>query len=350
MIFALSVCAAAAGLSWFLVHQLVRLAPRIGLVDRPNERSSHTRVTPRGGGVGIVASVLVLGLVGPAVAEINVDFVWGGLLGASAFIAAISLWDDFRSLSAAVRFLCHFLGAALVVVLFGSLARWELPLGFFIEWPRAISVTLTLLWIVGLTNVYNFMDGIDGIAGVQGVAAGTAWAVAGVHAGWPIVTLLGAGLAGAALGFLGHNWSPAKIFMGDVSSAFLGFLFAALPVMAWQVSAQSALGARLPVFAALVVWPFLGDGALTFARRLLKREPVWKPHRSHLYQRLVQSGWTHAQVSSLYAGWAVAGSVVALVWLFCGGRGGWLALTFAPASLVIMYLFVTAHEKRRVGR
>lgn len=334
-------------LTWVLVGQLVRWAPKIGLVDQPNERSSHSRVTPRGGGIGIVASVVALGAAGLFIAGISEWRALAGLLGASMFIALISLWDDFRSLSAGLRFVCHFLGAAVVVALFGSLVRWELPSGLMIAWPEAVAFSLTLLWIVGLTNVYNFMDGIDGIAGVQGVVTGMAWALIGVQAGWPSVALLGAALAGSSLGFLGHNWSPAKIFMGDVSSAFLGFFFAALPVVAWHESAHSPVGVRFPIFAALVVWPFLGDGALTFIRRLLKREPVWKPHRSHLYQRLVQCGWSHARVSSLYGGWALACAALAFGWLRGTVWVGWIAVLFALGSLGAMHRFVTSCEKRK---
>jgi len=189
---------------------------------------------------------------------------------------------------------------------------------------------------------------------VQGVCAGLAWAVAGYCLGQPAVTCCGGLLAAGCAGFLVHNWSPAKIFMGDVGSAFLGFLFAVLPLLAVAGVRDGALSpataARLPAFGVLVVWPFVGDGALTLVRRALKREPVWKAHRSHLYQRLVQTGWSHAQVSGWYAVWAVVCAATGGWWL--GGRPGAAVLVLAVpvGTLAAMFGFVSAQEVLRAAK
>ena len=338
-------------LTWALVGLLVRLAPRLGLLDRPNERSSHTRVTPRGGGIGFVVTIeLAAGVAWLVLRHAGADAgtaAMFGVLGAALFVAAISLWDDFRSLTAGLRFLCHLTAAIVAVRLLASLAVWAIPGGVLHLAPVA-AVAVTLVWIVGLTNVYNFMDGIDGIAGVQGVCAGLAWSVAGYCLGQPAVTGCGGLLAAGCAGFLVHNWSPAKIFMGDVGSAFLGFLFAVLPLLAVAGAGDGALSpataARLPAFGVLVVWPFVGDGALTLVRRALKREPVWKAHRSHLYQRLVQTGWSHAQVSGWYAVWAVVCAATGGWWL--SGRPGAAVLVLAVpvGTLAAMFGFVSAQE------
>ena len=333
-------------LSWGLVGLLVRWAPQFGLVDRPNERSSHTRVTPRGGGIGFVLTMLLLGSGGLFWRDSATPLVWLTYLGTGLFIAAISLWDDFHSLGAGIRFLCHFAAAGLVLWQVGGFHVFDVPgLG---SWQLGIlGVGLSVLWIVGLTNVYNFMDGIDGIAGLQGAVAGVAWALAGAWLQAPWVVLLGALLAGSCTGFLVHNWSPAKIFMGDVGSAFLGFSFGVLPLLAVSSihnSGEAPVG-RLPVFAVMVVWPFIGDGLLTFFRRVCKREKVWVAHRSHLYQRLIQCGWSHTRVTLLYGLWAVISSGIGLVYL--RGNGCWTECTpfaFAALSLLAMFAFVRKVE------
>ncbi|MCX6038443.1 MAG: glycosyl transferase, partial [Chloroflexi bacterium] len=172
-----------------------------------------------------------------------------------------------------------------------------------------LGLAITFLWIVGLINAYNFMDGIDGIAGGQAVVAGLGWIVLGWLGNQTLVVALGLLLAASSLGFLGYNWPPAKIFMGDVGSAFLGYTFAVLPVVAVQRDPRFALAG------VLLVWPFVFDAAFTFLRRLLHRENVFTAHRSHLYQRLVATGFSHKTVASLYIGLAIMGLVcsVALV-------------------------------------
>jgi UDP-N-acetylmuramyl pentapeptide phosphotransferase/UDP-N-acetylglucosamine-1-phosphate transferase len=217
-----------------------------------------------------------------------------------------------------------------------------------VDLPAWLGIVVTVVWIVGLTNVYNFMDGIDGIAAVQGVVAGIAWAVAGAWMGAGVVLLFGFVLAGACAGFLVHNWTPAKIFMGDVGSAFLGFTYAVLPILV--VSELPRLAGTLqpgivPGFAILVVWPFVGDGLLTFVRRVLRGEPVWKAHRSHLYQRLVQTGWSHAGVSLLYGGWCVVGALAGLWWLLQAPGAGLIATATPILTLAGMCVFVSRRER-----
>jgi UDP-N-acetylmuramyl pentapeptide phosphotransferase/UDP-N-acetylglucosamine-1-phosphate transferase len=249
------------------------------------------------------------------------------------------------------RFACHFVAAAAAVWIISGYWWLSLP-GGLTAYLGIAGVVLTLFWIVGLTNVYNFMDGIDGIAGVQGVVAGLAWVMAGLMLKRPEVAVLGALLTGACAGFLRHNWSPARIFMGDVGSAFLGYAFAVLPLLALRGLSDSSpphLKAAMPVFALLVVWPFVGDGFFTFLRRARQGEPVWKPHRSHLYQRLVQSGWPHARVSTLYALWSLVSAALGLLWLngICNAN---TVAAFALISLTGMIVLVTRFEQQAARR
>ncbi len=338
--------------NWALVAGLIRFAPRIGLLDRPNDRSLHTKVTPRGGGLGFVV-VFALGLgalllFGVIVGELRQPLMV--YLGGALFIAAVSLRDDFKSLSPGLRLLCQLAVAVAAVTGVASFGIVSVPLlgPVHLGWAGAV---LTVVWIVGLTNVYNFMDGIDGIAGVQGVAAGLAWAAAGAWFAAPAITLLGILLAAGCLAFLGHNWSPARIFMGDVGSAFLGYSFAVLPLL--LVRSQPATGGNfdpglVPVLALLVVWPFVGDGFYTFIRRARRREAVWKPHRSHLYQRLVRSGWSHAGVSSLYAAWCAVSALAGLSWLAGPGAIAAGLTVVSLGALGAVYLLVSSREKRTV--
>ncbi len=382
-----SVGAGTALLTWLLVGQLIRLAPRIGLLDRPNARSSHTRVTPRGGGIGFVVAITLAIALWAALGDgRQMDVGWrmmdgkgqmaddGGrkepavadpcapcvsrpttaavvaphqllaILLSALFIAAISLRDDFKSLGAGLRFVCHFAAAGTVVWAVGAFTDVEVPFGGVVSLLGWAGLALTLLWIVGLTNVYNFMDGIDGIAGVQGVVAGLGWWLAGRVFDAPATACLGAALAGGCAGFLVHNWSPAKIFMGDVGSAFLGFLFAAVPLVAVREAPDVA--GSWPVFGGLVVWPFVGDGVLTFVRRLAKREKVWQAHRSHLYQRLTQSGWKHAPVSRLYAGWAGVSFAAAWLWVCEAPGAAWAAWLVPLVTLGGLFAFVSNRERR----
>jgi UDP-N-acetylmuramyl pentapeptide phosphotransferase/UDP-N-acetylglucosamine-1-phosphate transferase len=153
--------------------------------------------------------------------------------------------------------------------------------------------------------------------------------------------LLGLAVAAACLGFLPHNWAPATIFMGDVGSAFLGFLIAVAPLAA-PVTAQPPIG-LLPF--ALVVWPFLFDAMLTFVRRAVQRQNVMTAHRSHLYQRLTQAGWSHGRVSALYTALAAVAAVL-VVAPPAPGRSSMPAAVFVAAAASALWLLVVHAERQ----
>ncbi|MEM1115324.1 MAG: glycosyl transferase [Bacteroidota bacterium] len=257
-------------------------------------------------------------------------------------IAVISAIDDIRSLSARIRFGVHLGAAVALVVVFGGWGRIEVPLLGTIDLGLA-GALLGVFWLVGLTNAYNFMDGIDGIAATQGVVAGLGWMLVGSVLGEPITAMTGALVAGATAGFAVHNWPPAKIFMGDVGSAFLGFVFAALALVAGD--------GRIPIAALLFVWPFVFDSGVTFCRRLLKRENVFAAHRSHLYQRAVIAGVSHATVTTLYGGLALVSTVAGVVWASGGASWtAWAGLVFPPVTAVVFVLRAERkHEKQKLA-
>lgn len=332
-------------LSWSFVGAWISFSLRAKILDVPGERSSHSRPTPRGGGVGIVAAVLAVGagmVATGRVAEPLVAF-WCLALGSS--VALISFVDDVRSLSSVLRLCCHAVLAVAAVRLVGPFSGLVLPWGGVVPAGMLLDA-VAVIWIVGLTNVYNFMDGIDGIAGGQGMVAGLAWAAAGHVWGMPALTTLGVGIAAACAGFLVHNWSPARVFMGDVGSAFLGFLFAVLPLLALRLGMSSRVETAIPVFAGCVVWPFIADGVFTFIRRVRYRENVLKAHRSHLYQRLIILGWTHAAVSRIYIGWAVVSLGCGMLYLGGGIGARVVAVVVLFGSLFAVRTFVNAGERR----
>jgi UDP-N-acetylmuramyl pentapeptide phosphotransferase/UDP-N-acetylglucosamine-1-phosphate transferase len=322
-----SLFALSALLSGVLIEAVRRLGSR-ALLDVPNERSSHSRPTPRGGGLGIVVAVLACW--GLASARQGVDVQSAVLIttAAAALIAAISWFDDRRGLRFSVRLVVH-LGTALVVIgVLGPLKSGLVPfLGRVIfgglAWP------VTVVWVVGLLNAYNFMDGIDGIAGGQGAVAGLAWVCIGALTSNPAVEMLGGLIAVTCSVFLLFNWAPAKIFMGDVGSATLGFLFAVLPLLDIKL-APTADGAVMATAGLSVVWPFVADASFTFLRRASRGENVFAAHRSHWYQRLVIAGWSHRKVSTLYIGLAVLSSLAGVHLL----RDGALASTIAAGVAV----------------
>ncbi len=296
---------AAAILSGLAVGLVRRLLPRLNLVDVPNERSMHSKPIPRGGGLAI-AGVCALGLVAAAGSGISVPPIGGvGYLVGVLVVGAVSAVDDARSLSVGVRLTAQAVGAAILVVALFS-GPSALALG-----PRGAGVlllALALVWIVGLTNAFNFMDGIDGLVGTQAVVAGVMWAILASVNGqaWPAT--LSILVAGACLGFLAFNWPPARIFMGDVGSAFLGLTFAFLALAVPRHPIQV-------IAAAVLIWPLAFDASVTLARRLLRRENVFAAHRSHLYQRMVLAGWRPANITLLYGTLTVlAGLVALLLW------------------------------------
>jgi Fuc2NAc and GlcNAc transferase len=289
-------------------------AARRGVMDMPNERSSHSIPTPKGGGIVFFP-----------IALIALPFAAGGggrlmaFLGLAALVAAVSWLDDLQEIRAGRRLAVHATLAIAAVLALGAWASAVVPsVG---ELRLGVGGTiLTIVWIVGLTNAYNFMDGIDGIAGSQGVVAFTAWLLLAHLAAWPVVGAFACLMAAACVGFLAHNRPPARIFMGDVGSAFLGYSLAVMPLLA------DPADPLLPATAAWLVAPFVIDTIHTFVRRLVNGENVLEPHRSHLYQRLVVAGWSHGRVVVFYSALALAGAALGIIWWISAGSLAWIHL------------------------
>jgi UDP-N-acetylmuramyl pentapeptide phosphotransferase/UDP-N-acetylglucosamine-1-phosphate transferase len=307
-------------LSCFATRALIPILRRRDILDHPNERSAHRVPTPRGGGIAVIGSLLLAWFV-LAGAGLALPGVIGVSLGAG-ILAVVSWVDDLRGLSPLLR-----LVAQIVVVTIGICAQAR-GLG----WAGFAAIGLLWIWC---TNVFNFMDGIDGITGTEAAAIGIGlllFASVGTGAD-PGLTMLAAAMVGAALGFLVWNWSPARIFLGDVGSAPLGFLvgFLLLDLVMrgfWKVALI------LPLY-------FLADASITLARRLLRGERVWRAHREHFYQQAVRAGLGHA---------AVVERVIAadLVLIGCGwaAENGWSAVSLAIAATTVAALLAALSQGR----
>lgn len=282
-----------AALTTLLITAAVRrYALKRALFDLPNHRSLHDLPTPRGGGLGIVLSVLGYVLYGLLVGTIDRQ-LGIALIGGGTLIAGVGTADDIHSLSAETRLAVHLLAAIWAVWWLGGLPAIDVGLTHLhVGVAGGVAAVVLIVWA---TNLYNFMDGIDGLAAFEALF------IAGC-AGVLLMTRNAGSLAsisfvvfGAALGFLYWNWEPAKIFLGDGASGFLGFTFATLAV--WSENSQA-----LPI----LVWFILGcvffmDASITIARRL--RGGMWRyAHRTHAYQRAVISGFTHSRVVLIIAG------------------------------------------------
>lgn len=255
-------------LSWWLLLGLLPLL-RQRLLDHPNRRSSHRVATPRGGGLSFVLVGSLLSLLLGHGRE-----AWIPL--ACLPLAVVGLIDDRADLPATVRYLAQVATAlALLAMAQTPLPAWSLP--------------LVLIAITAVINFFNFMDGLDGLVALCSavlMAAADQWIV-----------------VGALLGFLRCNWSPARVFMGDVGSTWLGAVFAGLVLQRPSPVAACSL--------LLVATPLLGDALVCVLRRLRAGQPVFQAHRLHLFQRLQQAGWAHQRVAAVYG---AATALLALAW------------------------------------
>lgn len=274
-----------------LTMSVERLAPRIGLVKSPNERSSHVKPTPQGGGLGIaiagVGAALLLFVTGH-------DQFWlvACLTGA---LATLGFIDDVREISPATRFLVQAVVLCTWLVSYAHYPPIHLPRNLVLDGP----LLLILLLVVGLwwINLFNFMDGIDGIAGSQTVLILTGATLAALLNGLilPDGTLsFAVAICTATVGFLLRNWPPAKIFMGDAGSNFLAL---AIFILASQTIQMGNLGYSCWL---ILVSAFVVDATVTLVRRAARGERPWHAHRRHAYQQLSRQ-WGHRRTTLTYA-------------------------------------------------
>lgn len=307
------------------------LAIKAGAMDAPDARKVHKKPIPRMGGLAIY-----LGFVLAILASMHVNREIAGLLLGGTVILMVGIIDDMVQLSAKVKLLGQ-IAAAFVLVMFNIRIEWLTnPFGDML-YVDYFSIPLTVLWVVGLTNTVNLIDGLDGLAaGVSTIASITILLVALQQNFWT-VAILTAALAGAALGFLQHNFNPAKIFMGDTGSMFLGYMLAAVSILG-TVKSAATIALVVPIMA--LGLPIM-DTAFAIIRRYMNGRPIFKPDKGHLHHRLLELGLTQKQA-------------VLLMYVISGCLGlSAIALTevnkFLGACIIVLLLAVAVVGARKIG-
>ncbi len=314
-------------LSWALTSSVRRYALHAGLLDQPNARSSHNIATPRGGGVAIVVSYLSLvalllatGAVEPRLAA--------ALLGSGAIVAVLGFIDDCRPLRARWRFLGHLAAAGWVLALLGPIP--PVPL-FGVVVDLGVGATLlSALFLVWSINLFNFMDGIDGIASLEAivVALGGAlvWWLTQPAGDW----LLAVAFAACVAGFLIWNFPPARIFMGDAGSGFLGCMIATLAL--WSSHTASHLFWSWFI----LLGCFMVDATTTLVRRVRRGEAFNEAHRSHAYQYAARRLGSHKTVSIAFVAITVVWLLPLAVAVAVGRLDGLAGVAIGYAPLVVL--------------
>lgn len=311
-----------------------------GIIDHPNERSSHDTPTPRGSGIVIFIVCIAAYLAGSLTLEYSPSL---GFVSGAFLLAAISWLDDVYTVPVYFRLPVQAAAVILAIADLGYVERVELPFVGVLE-LGIFGAVITFGWVIWMLNAYNFMDGIDGIAGIQAAVAGVGWMVIGSMTGSNGVFIFGGTLACSAAGFLVHNWEPATVFMGDVGSSFLGYAFALMPLLA--IRDVPGASAFLPAAAVFLLWFFVFDSVWTFFRRVAARQKVWLPHREHIYQHLVIARVRHSTVSFIYGILAGAAAVLTVWRADVGGNADLFVVLFMIAAPI--GLLIGANRMRRI--
>jgi len=303
-------------LSVLLTFLIKKYAIKKSIYDVPNERSSHTIPTPRGGGVAIVV-VFYISLI---LFKDKIDFGLFLALLTAIPIVVISVIDDLFTISSKIRLAVQALSALLGLYFLGGVESIDFV---FFKLSGAFVNVIAFVSILWLTNLYNFLDGIDGYAGSQAVTVGLGMFIF-------FSNPLGLVIAVASLGFLVFNWHKATIFMGDVGSATLGYLFA---IFAFS----NTLDGNIYIWLILLSL-FWYDATITLFRRYRNGESITQAHKKHAYQRLTQAGWSH----SLVVSWAIGFNLISILFLL------WIESdTLFLILLVVLYLLLYLIDRKR---
>ncbi|MGE7836018.1 MraY family glycosyltransferase [Viridibacillus arvi] len=313
--------------SILLTPLVKRLAFRVGAVDRPNYRKVHAKIMPRLGGLAIYLAFLIGILILRPMHEAMLPLLIGSFV-----IIVTGVLDDMFEISAKAKLLGQLI-AAVIVIFFGGIQidYINIPFGGELNFGF-LSIPLTIIWIVGITNSINLIDGLDGLAaGVSTIAlialAGMAFIMGDIF-----VIIMATMLAVSTIGFLFYNFHPAKIFMGDTGSLFLGFMISVLALMGFKNVAFVSL-----VIPIIMLGVPISDTFFAIVRRLLNKQPPFSPDKSHLHHCLLNVGFTHRQTVIIIYGMASMFGLAAIVFSMAKLWGGILLIT---VLLIAIELFV----------
>ena len=289
----------ALAVTYFLTPVVIKVSSEKGFVDRPNERKVHKEPIPYGGGIATFIGFLVASCVGMAIwKHLNPEIpsrdvmLFCGFLVAAFLLCVTGFIDDIINMPAKVKLLCQIFTVS-IVMFFGIIVNFVTnPFGEgLIYLPMYIAVPVTIFWIVGITNAVNLLDGLDGLLGGVSVISAIVFLFVAIMKGQLLVAGIMAALAGSALGFLKYNFHPAKIFMGDTGSLFIGSIFGIASVVG---------GLKTTTTVAMII-PFLimglpiFDTAWAIIRRASNHQPIFKPDKGHIHHRLLALGLTQVQ-------------------------------------------------------
>jgi len=324
-----------------LTGLLRRYALVARLLDIPNARSSHNSPTPRGGGLSIVI-VFLLGL--PVLSGIGVlapEAMWA-IFGAGAWVALVGFLDDHGHIPARWRLLVHFIGAAWGLYWLGGLPPLAFPLPSSSLGVHTIDLgwvgqILGILYLVWLLNLYNFMDGIDGVASIEAITVSLGGALLYLSepetiGQWAVPVLLAMTVAG----FLLWNFPPARIFMGDAGSGFLGIVLGLFSIQAAWVAPQFFWSWLI------LLGVFIVDATWTLIRRFLRGEKIYEAHRSHAYQYASRCYGSHKTVSLAIGVINVCWLTPLALWVGLAGLNALLGLVVAYLPLVLLAIYFRA--------
>lgn len=319
----------AVAISYILTPLVIKLAYGVGALDKPNKRKVHKKPIPRLGGLAIYLAFAVAVLYALPFAEIK------GILISSSLIVVLGIIDDLKQLSAKVKLLGQ-IGAALVLVCFGIRIEWiSNPInGIF--YLHKLSIPVTLFWVVGVTNTVNLIDGLDGLAAGVSTIASVTLLLAAFRFGQASTIFMTAAIAGACIGFLRYNFNPAKIFMGDTGSMFLGFVLSAVAITGTLKSATTiALG--VPILA--LGLPII-DTACAIIRRYQNGTPIYKADKGHFHHRLLALGMSQKKAVLVMYG---ISSILGMAAIILINLDNVIIETVLIAVLTVIILFGAKH-------
>ena len=327
-------------LSWWLLgHLIVALAQR-KIVDQVNERTLHQGSIPRGGGLVIVAMLIISLLV--------LSYLTGRYALMGGFAAVIVAWasvswrDDLEPLSARYRLGFHFIFTLMMIFAFGHISNIQISSEHSI-WLAELGYLATFIGVIWFTNLYNFMDGLDGLVATQTIVAAISLSFWFWQIGDPALTLFCLVLAAINYGFLLRNLRPAQIFLGDVGSITLGALFATFII-------YGTVNYHIPVISFVLLFGvFVFDASVTILVRIKRGENFWLPHRTHYYQRLATAGMGHARILTLQAVLMLICSAIASITMLDHDRI-LSAVLFEFILLCLAALLVSRFERSQISK
>ncbi|AAM23455.1 UDP-GlcNAc:undecaprenyl-phosphate GlcNAc-1-phosphate transferase [Caldanaerobacter subterraneus subsp. tengcongensis MB4] len=291
----------------FVTTPLVKkLAFAIGAIDVPDDkRRIHTKPIPRLGGLAIFAGTMASLLLLLPKSHETIGIILGSLV-----IVLLGVLDDKYTLSAKVKLVGQ-IAAALILILSGIRIDWiSNPFGSGVIYLKSwVAISLTLLWVVGVTNTINLIDGLDGLAAGIAFISSTSLFIISLLNGRYATAVISIAIAGASLGFLPYNFNPAKIFMGDTGAMFLGFLLSAISIQG-AIKSATAIAIVVPV---LVLGVPIFDTLFAIIRRILNKRPIMEADRGHLHHRLLDKGLNQKQVVFILYGVSLVLGVSAIL-------------------------------------